>query len=145
MTRVAACELAAAAYEAPDPAAGSAYPLQSPRLDPWCDEIAEPRADVELRSKCCASLLHVDDDADRSPANLGRSVRLIESNFGADAEVHDPTIPAGRRLVNARSAAPPKGKPRRLQAGPRGKGAREDKVLTRSQTDDPQGVPSPQL
>jgi hypothetical protein len=32
-----------------------------------------------------------------------------------------------------------------LQAGPRGKGAREDKVLTRSRTDDPQGAPSPQL
>jgi hypothetical protein len=56
-----------------------------------CDEIAEPRADVELRSKR-ASRLHVDDDADRSPANLGRSIRL-KSNFGADAEVHDPTIP----------------------------------------------------
>jgi hypothetical protein len=48
---------------------------------------------LELRSKCCASLLHVDDDADLSPANLGRPVELIKSNFGADAEVHHPTIP----------------------------------------------------
>jgi hypothetical protein len=70
----------------------SAYPRQFPRLNPWCDEIAEPRANVELRSKCCASRLHVHNDADLSPTNLGPLVRLIKSNFGPDAEVHDADV-----------------------------------------------------
>jgi hypothetical protein len=96
-----------------DRRARSAHPLQFPRLDPWCGEIAEPRAGEERRSKCCAALLYVHDDADRSPANLGRSVRLIKSNFGPEEEVHDPTIPcrASSRQCAVSAAAQRKAPP----------------------------------
>jgi hypothetical protein len=83
-------------------------PLQLPRLDPGRDEIAEPRPDPRRCSRGCSALLHVDDGADRSPANLERSVQFIKSNFGPDEKVHDGRrFPVGRRLVNARSAPPP--------------------------------------
>ena len=64
-----------------------AHPLQLPLLDPRREEVAEAGADPGLVPKLGAAHLYVDDDTDRCPANLGRSVRLIEPDFRADEEV----------------------------------------------------------
>jgi hypothetical protein len=67
-----------------------AQPLELPRLDPRCDEVAEASADPAIGSGIwCRPLLHVDDNANGSPSNLRRLVSIEEADFGADEEDHD--------------------------------------------------------
>jgi hypothetical protein len=67
-----------------------AQPLELPRLDPRCDEVAEANADPAVGSGIwCRPLLHVDDNANGSPSNLRRLVSIEEADFGADEEDHD--------------------------------------------------------
>src|ERR1700748_1860507 len=71
-------------------AQSSAQPLELPRLDPRCDEVAEANADPVIGSGIwCRSLLHVDDNANGSPSNLRRLVSIEEADFGANEEDHD--------------------------------------------------------
>ena len=121
--------------------AKSAYPRQFPRLDPWCDEIAEPRADVQLRSKCCASRLHVDDDADRSPANLGRPVRLIKSNFGPDEEVQMANDPLSGVVSSMRGQRHLRKSPAVVGRGHAHRGAEGQGANALQTTDGPPGAP----
>jgi hypothetical protein len=67
-----------------------AQPLELPRLDPRCDEVAEASADPVIGSGIwCRPFLHVDDNANGSPSNLRRLVSIEEPDFGADEEDHD--------------------------------------------------------
>jgi hypothetical protein len=67
-----------------------AQPLELPRLDPRCDEVAEANADPAIGSGIwCRPLLHVDDNANGSPSNLRRVVSIEEADCGADEEDHD--------------------------------------------------------
>jgi hypothetical protein len=67
-----------------------AQPLELPRLDPRCDEVAEANAGPAIGSGIwCRPLLRVDDNANGSPSNLRRLVSIEEADFGADEEDHD--------------------------------------------------------
>jgi hypothetical protein len=70
----------------------SAHRLQSPLLDPGRNEVAEPGAHPDLMSmRQRGALLHVDDDAGRSPTYLRRPVGLMKADLLSDDRNHGRT------------------------------------------------------